>query len=568
MRHHQHIHWFLYPLFVLACAKQTAPTGGPKDTIPPVLVSSRPVNQQTNYTSTTIQLTFDEQLVLNNPKEQIIITPDLGNKFEAQSKKNDVSIKFEAPLNPNTTYSINFRDAVQDITEKNPAENLKLAFSTGTYIDSLAIAGTVKDLLKSTEIKDATVALYLNDSFNIFKHKPIYFTKTDIKGQFQITNLKPGDYYIYAFNDNNKNLVVESKSESYGYLTNTIHLMQNNNNITIPLVRLDARPLLLTSARPSGTYFNIKTSKSIDRYKIETNPDDTIYSSHSEDPANIRLYTKHAVTDSIFLRFTATDSVANTIDTVLYLKSSTRASTPEKFQITDSKFKLIESKGLLSGSITFNKPLLRINYDSIYYQIDSMKIIAITANDIKIDTANNILHVSKTFQKEMLNKETPNKSKSTITIPQTKATQKNTNQSARKNQENQIHLGQGALISIESDSSSRSSATITPSTLQNTGTILATIKTDKIAYILQLTTKDYQVLATVYNNKNAVFEDLEPGEYRLRLIIDENNDGIWNPGNFLTRKQPEEITYYKNDKKQSIIILKANWELGPLLITY
>ena len=98
MRLRQNIHWFLYPLFVLGCAKQTAPTGGPKDTIPPILISSRPSTQQTNFNGLSIQLTFNEQLILNNPKEQIIITPDLGNKFEAQAKKNTHLNQIRIPI--------------------------------------------------------------------------------------------------------------------------------------------------------------------------------------------------------------------------------------------------------------------------------------------------------------------------------------------------------------------------------------------------------------------------------------------------------------------------------------
>ena len=100
MRLQQNTHWFFYPLFLLACAKQTAPTGGPKDTIPPTLVSSKPFNQQTNYTATSLELTFDERLQINNPKEQIIVTPNTGNKFEAVAKKNTVSIKFDSPFDP------------------------------------------------------------------------------------------------------------------------------------------------------------------------------------------------------------------------------------------------------------------------------------------------------------------------------------------------------------------------------------------------------------------------------------------------------------------------------------
>src|SRR5690606_5310957 len=93
-------------------------------------------------------------------------------------------------------------ESIQDNTEKNPARNLLLAFSTGTYIDSLSIEGNVYHLLKGIPAKAASVALYLNaDTFDIFTHKPEYLTVADDDGNFQFQNLKGGPYYTYAFDD-------------------------------------------------------------------------------------------------------------------------------------------------------------------------------------------------------------------------------------------------------------------------------------------------------------------------------------------------------------------------------
>jgi hypothetical protein len=129
MKYAKYIHWIFYPLFALSCARQTTPTGGPKDTIPPTLISSLPRQGQINFKGKSIQLTLSETVILNNPKDQLIITPDIGKDVEYKSKKNQVFITFKEDLKDSTTYAINFRDAIQDITEKNPAVRLKLAFS-------------------------------------------------------------------------------------------------------------------------------------------------------------------------------------------------------------------------------------------------------------------------------------------------------------------------------------------------------------------------------------------------------------------------------------------------------
>src|SRR6478609_9733185 len=152
------LHWFIYPLFLMCCAKTTSPTGGPKDTIPPTLVKSIPEKGSLNYAGNEIQLTFSENIMLKNQKEQIIVTPGIGDRYKIEFNKKTVTIKLEEKLKDSTTYTFSFRDAVVDLNEQNPARNLKLAFSTGTYIDSLSIEGKVNDLLHAKELKDITVA--------------------------------------------------------------------------------------------------------------------------------------------------------------------------------------------------------------------------------------------------------------------------------------------------------------------------------------------------------------------------------------------------------------------------
>jgi len=551
-------------LFLITCAKQTSPTGGPKDTIPPNLITSRPINQQTNFNQTKIELTFNEQLLLNNPKEQIIINPDTGIPFEAQVKKNTATIEFESALNSNTTYVINFREAIQDITEKNSVENLKLAFSTGPYIDSIKIEGSVINLLTSQEIKDATVALYQNDTFNIFKHKPTYFTKTDKKGIYQITNLKPGDYYLYAFDDKNKNLVVESKSEAYGFFAQPISLKTNVSNKIPAVIRLDARELKLTSARPSGTYFNIKTTKNLRTYSLRTQDGRPIYSSFAEDFANIRIYNTTILKDSALIRLQASDSLDNKIDTLLYLKFSTRTTTPEKFQITNSAFRVLESKGIIKGKISFNKPILKINYDSIFYQVDSATIVQILPENIALDSNNNTLTIFKPYPKELISS-TSATTKSTTRQPITKPGNLT---EAKSNLNQQFFIASKTFISAELDSSTQLTEPVKPTTIESTGVITAQVKTKSSHYILQLLSKDFEILESFPNTATATFEDLEPGDYRLRLVIDRDKDGKWTPGNYHKRTEPETVIFYQSEKKNQIISLKANWELGPLLITY
>jgi uncharacterized protein (DUF2141 family) len=562
MKIRNHLHWFFYALFFLGCARQTSPTGGPKDSIPPTLIQSNPTDGQINFKSQQIELVFDETIILNNAKEELIITPDIRKQYEINAKKNRVVIKLTSELHDTTTYALNFREAVQDITEKNSPLDLKLAFSTGDYIDSLSLEGIVFDPLTSKEIKNATVAIYKQDTFNIFQHKPVYFSKSNEKGTYKIANLKPDNYRIYAFDDKNKNLIVDSKSELYGFLPDTIMLTSNLKFLDIAAIHLDARPLKLTSARPATTYFNIKTTKNLKTYTLTSEESETIYSSFGEDNANIRVYNNLIDQDSIPMHFVGFDSINNKIDTTLYLKFSQRTVKPEPFKVTASNFQVLGHKGILTGTLQFTKPVLQINYDSILYRLDSANVIKIQQTDITIDSIHNTLKVHKSFDKNLLTQK-PSRND----LADKEARQKALNRATKSQPiRNQLYIAPHSFISIESDSSARIAQPVDPLTLETTGVIHVLIQTTEPNYIIQLLTKQNEVVQSKINTPAASFEDLTPGDYQIRVILDRDADQRWTPGNFLKNQEPEPIHFYKNEKGSLSVNIKANWELGPLLI--
>lgn len=256
-------------LLLTHCARQTSPTGGPQDTIPPSLLNSIPKHRTVHFSGNQIQLEFDELVQVNNPKEQLIIAPSIGKNFEMTVKKETVTLKFENKLPDSTTYTITFRESIQDLNEKNPARNLMLAFSTGAYLDSLSIEGNVQDILTGEALAEITVALHPeNDTFNIFKHPAPIITKTTKAGKFKIDYLKPGTYKLYAINDKNRNLLADSRTESFAFIATPINLDSDTSGLTLNLLKLDSRPLKITSTRPYNTYYNIKFSKNIRSYQL------------------------------------------------------------------------------------------------------------------------------------------------------------------------------------------------------------------------------------------------------------------------------------------------------------
>lgn len=171
-------------LLTIGCAKRGSITGGTKDTIAPVLKSSLPKNFSTNFTGKEIKLVFDEYVKLKNANKQLIISPPMKNQPEIlpYNASKIVTIKIKDTLLPNTTYSFNFGQSIEDNNEGNPYSQFKYVFSTGSYIDSLSLNVRVKDALEKKTDNFVSVMLYeINENFN---DSTIYKKYAEIYNQY------------------------------------------------------------------------------------------------------------------------------------------------------------------------------------------------------------------------------------------------------------------------------------------------------------------------------------------------------------------------------------------------
>jgi uncharacterized protein (DUF2141 family) len=559
------IHFISIIVLLSQCAKQTSPTGGPTDETPPKLKSSYPTHEQVNFKGNRIELFFDEPIQLSNAREQIIITPSVGKKFEVTFSKNRVTLDLkEVRLQENTTYNINFREAIQDLTEKNPAV-VKLAFSTGSYIDSLSINGKIQDALTEKLQTNYTVALAeTSDTFNIFKHPASWITVTNKKGFFSLENLKPGTYILYTFDDRSKNLIIDSKSEQYGFVGQQINLTKNIDSLRLRTFKQDINELKLITARTTFAYFNLRFSKSLINYKV-TAVDSTIqvYSSLEPDLTTIKLYNTIPDLDSLQIKVNATDSLNTTVDTVVYMKFPKKEATRDKFVPKLEKVSVYESNSLLSTQILFNKPLSKFSPDSIFIEIDSLTKVPLSQQDYSWENNQTKLLIRKKVDLKILFPPDSSKIESPKSKPETP---KSSISKGPKKPPTLLFL-KGAFISIENDTAQTLSSTLSVTTLESTAIIETKVETSE-NFIIQLLTKAGKIVGEQINQKSFMFENLPADTYLLRIVVDTNKNGKWDPGDFKNRIEPEPIIYYRNPKAVKEISLKANWQLGPLLITY
>jgi len=180
--------WPLLFLGVLmSCAQVKSLDGGQKDTQAPQLLSIFPEQQSTRFKANTIVLTFDEYVQVNDLSTELVVSPPLDRMPIARVKKRSVFVELQEPLEENTTYTFNFGNAISDINEGNKLD-LVYVISTGDYIDSLKIKGTVKDAWKKEPFEGLRVMLYRNASDTVvLKKTPSYFTKVDKSGNFELT---------------------------------------------------------------------------------------------------------------------------------------------------------------------------------------------------------------------------------------------------------------------------------------------------------------------------------------------------------------------------------------------
>jgi uncharacterized protein (DUF2141 family) len=335
------------------------------------------------------------------------------------------------------------------------------------------------------------------------------------------------------------------------------------------MVKIDSRPLRLTTARPSQTFFNIKTSKSTASFTV-TSTEFPIYASHGEDTENIRIYNtmKLQADDSIPVLLHAHDSLSQSIDTTLYIKFSQRELKPTPFQLTPDAFSVSANSGQLHGKITFNKPVLHINHDSLFYRIDTAQIVPIVPEDIQFDTTRTTLTITKQINKTLLQPRTGSQNNAARTRTQTSLPRPNSaGQSPKKlPSPYEFNIAYATFISAEGDSSKATTLPIKPSTMETTGVIILTINTKQRPLLVELIYKN-KVIKTESATNKITFHDLEPGEYSVRVIVDTDGNYRWSPGNIFRNEPPEPIHFYRSEDNKLNISLKANWE-RELLITF
>lgn len=532
-------------IIIISCAKQSTPTGGPRDEDPPELLSITPQNETTNIKPSTIELEFNEFVGLENPNKQIIITPRIKKEeMEVTANKNKVIIKLNQELEDSTTYVFNFQKSIKDITEGNTPENLRLVFSTGPTIDSLTFSGNVSYIFhqRDQKMKDIFVGLYeVYDTTDVLTAPPYYIGAADSAGNFKLTNIKAGEYRAYAWHDDNNSLKAEEKQEAYSFILDTIKIEKDVSGVQFYLSKADISEFKINRSSSIGNYYDVVLSKTPVDIKIDHEElNEQLFYRLNE--KTIRFYHRILRNDSTSVQLFLRDSTGWELDTMIYAKFEESERRKE-----DLEPKVVGKKSFIermTAELTFNKPIHYINYDSLFIKYDTASIVPVQPDWVYFkDSLNRTrLHIS-------------------WAVPD--SIEKNT-----------FILFAADSTFIDVDSTFNKEKVESSYTRLNkeslSDQINIKVNTEELPIIVQIITKRDEILEEKYleDNNEATFNYVEPGTYYIRAIIDKNKNKRWDTSNIMQDRYAESVYYLETEGKEDSrdVTIRGGWTLDDLVI--
>ena len=513
-------------LILLSCARRGRPEGGPKDFDKPIMVKADPDFRSLQFKEDQIKIYFDEFVKLKDVSSQLIISPPLKNNpvitpLGSPSKR--ITVKLRDTLQENTTYTFNFAQSIIDNTEGNILENFKYIFSTGDYIDSLKVKGAIKDAYDLVMIENPTIMLYPVDSVYkdsiIFSEKPTYVgTTIDSLDNWEITNIKAGTYRLIALNDASKNYKYNPKEDRIGF-----------------------HPELITL--PGDTVFDLNLFKEKFPFKLVARPKD-ISKGHlilgfegESDDVEIKILSD---TPEDFKAFYAKDRRADTLnywfnhfelDTMILQVRKDKFLDTVKIRINEEEIDSLRLElstyGMLhlrdTLQIASSVPMMKIDSTKFHFwDKDSVAV------PLKLNISEKLDRIDFEFEKEL-------------------------------NQSYKLFIEPGAIEDILGIQNDTIQSALKTGKISDYCSIFITMRgIERFPALIHLIDQKGVLVAETYATGTQEFEfkNLRPGRFKIRIIYDDNENRIWDTGDFLKNVQPEQVYYVK-----SVIEAKANWEV-------
>ena len=516
-------------LLLSACARRGRPEGGPKDFDKPIMVRAVPEFMSLYFEEDEIKIYFDEYIKLKDVNSELIVSPPLKYPVEisplgTSSKK--ITIKLRDTLQENATYTFNFAQSIIDNTEGNILDNFKYIFSTGDYIDSLIVAGPIKDAFELEMTESPTIMLYpVDEAYTdslIYNEKPTYVGRTIDSLNWEVTNIKEGTYRLVALNDIRKNYKYDPREDKIAFYEDFITI-------------------------PGDSIFDLILFKEILEFELSSRPKDIskgyIILGFAGDSRDVKIrvlsetppdfkdfYAKDVKTDTINYWFNNYDK-----DTLVMEVSKGKFIDSVKIVVNEEEIDTMKVAFSKTGTLHL-RDTLKIGSSVPIMKIDTSKFHFMDKDSAKVPfqlkLSSNRSIIDFHFEKEL-------------------------------QQKYELFIAPGGLediFGIQNDS--LTSKLRTGKTADYCSLFLTITNIDKFPVIIDLLNDKGELVGNTYATEPREYEfrNLRPSRFMVRIIYDENGNRQWDTGSFLKNLQPEKVYYIKN-----IIEAKANWEVNESL---
>ncbi len=585
----------LAALTVVSCAKMGQPDGGWYDETPPVIVRTTPQDKGVNVKQKKISIYFDEYIKVDNPTEKVVISPPQIEQAEIAASGKKIVVELKDTLKPNTTYTVDFSDAITDNNENNPLGNYTYTFSTGDHIDTMEVAGYVLDAQNLEPIKGILVGLYSNLSDTIFTKEPMLrVSRTDSRGKFVIKGVAHGDYRIYALQDADNNYIFNQKSEQIAFTHDIItpSSMPDIRQDTIwrDSLRIDSIVRVgYTHFLPDDIVLRAFTEVQTNRYLVKT---------ERTEPDHFTMFFSYG--DSLLpqirgLNFNEQDAFiiepTEKQDTITYWLRDTMLVNQDTLRM-EVKYMATDTLGVLQLQTDTMDVLAKVPYEKrLKQQADEYEEWKKKQDKAKkrgkeyetempkkaLEPKYNVASEPAPDQNVIITVPTPLASADTSRIHlyskhdtlwyrspfvlRPKPGQHRTYELLgewRPGIEYSLEVDTMAFTDIYGKTSAPKKQGFKVKTEDAYATLLFDITgmADTTVVVQLLNSQDVMVKEVSTSNGRAEFFYIKPDTYYARMFIDTNKNGIWDTGDYAADRQAE-TTYYYPDK----IECKAKWDL-------
>ncbi len=514
---------------LFSCARVGRPTGGEKDVLPPITISASPDFESTNFTGGKIKINFNEYIKFKDLNQQLVISPPLKYSPEIAPlgfPSKQIVIKIKDTLKENTTYTFNFGNAILDNSEGNPLKRFKYLFSTGDYLDSLQMSGTIKDAFLQNPEPNISVLLYVADSTYydsiVYKSKPNYVTNTLDSIGFSITNIKNGNYYLFALKDRNKNLLFDPKDDKIAFIEEPITIT-NDSIYTLSLFKEQPEFAVKNVSELSKNHIIIGYEGILDasiENLVDTKSNTVAFLSYKDIKTDsLHIWHKNIDSDSLFINMKHRDSV------VVFTQR-------------------LRSKKMDSIQLSLNKSGTLHWRDSLY-MLSNVPISSIDDNQIKLIDKDSIEIPFKILKDRV-------------------ATRLLIDFEKEENKDYVFSVLPSAITDYFGQKNDSLSFKFRTKKLEDYGKIVIDVQAEmNTPLIIELLSEKGILIAKEFidTEKELVFDHLQTGKYQLRAIYDENDNKKWDTGSFIKKIHPEKVQYF-----YEIIDVRANWSISEIFV--